>query len=101
MKTFEHLLASAVSVQFHIVADSAGGKQAIHSPRRDQFLRNDDIEKRVRFGEYLTRLRTLFLVLKNSRVSTFQAPGVEEGRPVNKLAQRCQREIIQDANSRE
>ena len=55
----------------------AGNKP--YTPRRcDEFLLNDDIQKSVSFGEYLTRLRTLSCVLKDPGVNAFQSPGVEE-----------------------
>ena len=86
--------ASQKLTKFDIVAHSIGGKQAIYSPRCDEFLLNNEIQKSIAFGEYLTSLRTLSLVLKNPGINTFQPPGVEERAPVNELAQRRQRKVV-------
>src|SRR5271169_519021 len=99
MESFEHSPAGAVHVQFDIVAHSAGGKQAIYPPCCDEFLLNDDIQKSIAFGEYLTRLRTLSLVLKNPRINAFQSPGVEERRPVDEFTQRRQGKVVKHTHA--
>ena len=67
--------ASQKLTKFDIVAHSIGGKQAIYSPRCDEFLLNNDIQKSIAFGEYSTRLRTLSLVLKNPGMAIIDRSG--------------------------
>src|SRR6266851_9194801 len=97
MESLEHLSACAVRVQLDIVAHGASGKEAVCATRRDQVLLNDDIQESIGFGENLARLRTLILVVENAGVNAFQPPGVEERRPVNEVAQRRQRKVLQHA----
>ena len=59
------------------------------------------IQESVGFGEDLARLRALSLVLENARVDALQPPGMEERRPVNELAQRRQRKVVQHAHAGE
>ena len=99
MESLEHLFASVVRVQFDIVAHGAGSKQAVYAPRRDEVLRNDDIQKSIGFSEDLARLRTLSLVLENARINTLQSPSMEERRPVNEVAQCRQRKVMQHADT--
>src|SRR3979490_2284492 len=98
MKPFEDLFARVVRVQLDIVAHGAGGKEAVYAPRRDQLLLNDDIEKRIGFGEDLACLRTLSIVLKNTGINALQSPGMEERRPVDEVAKHRQRKVIQSAH---
>ncbi len=57
------------------------------------------IQQRVGFGEDLTRLRAVLLVIEDARINALQSPGVEERRPVDELAQRRQRKIVQHADA--
>src|ERR1022692_3648750 len=100
MKTFEHRLAFVVHVQLDIVPHGAGGEEAVYASGRDQFLLNDDIKESIAFSENLARLRTVLFVLQNAGINTLQSPGMEERAPVNELAQRRQRKVIQDAHTR-
>src|SRR5579871_5519500 len=97
MKSLKYCFARVVRVELDVVAHRVSGKQAIYAPRRNEFLFNDGIEKGIAFAEYLARLRTLFLVLKNAGINPFQPPGVEERCPVNELAQRFQRKVVKNA----
>ena len=99
MESFEHLCACAVGVEFDIVADRVGGKEAVYAARRDQVFLNDAIEESIGIGEELARLLALLLVFENARIDALQSPGVEERRPVDKVAQRCQRKIVQHAHA--
>ena len=59
------------------------------------------IEQRVGFGEDLARLLALLRVVEDARVDALQFPGVEERRPVDELAQRGEREVVEHAHAGE
>ena len=86
VESFGYFFPLVVRVQLDIIARGIGGEKTIYAARRDQFLLNDDIEKSVGFCEYLPRLPTLLLVIKNAGIHTFQSPGVKQRCPVDELA---------------
>src|SRR6202165_6142900 len=87
VKSFEHLFACAVGIQFDIVAHGAGGKQAIYAARRDQVPLDDGIQESVGFAKDLARLCTLSLMLENAGINALQTPGVKQRCPVDEVAQ--------------
>ena len=101
VEAVEHLCAGAVGVELDIVADGAGGKEAVDAARGDEVLLDDAIEERVGVGEDLARLRALLRMVEDARVDAFQAPGVEERRPVDELAQRGQGKVVEHADAGE
>src|ERR1035438_2687483 len=100
MESFEYFFALVLLVQLNIIAHSARGKETVYASRRNQFFRNDDIEESVAFAEDLARLLPVLCVFENPRINSFQSPGVEERAPVNELAQRRQRKVVQHAHTR-
>ena len=100
-KRVEHLVRVVVRVQLDIVAHGVGGKEAVDAARRDQLLLDDRIEQRIGFGEDLARLLALLRVVEDARINALQLPGVEERRPVDELAQRGQRKVVQHAHAGE
>ena len=65
------------------------------------FFVDDLVEQRVGFGEELPRLLAVLLVLEDARVDALELPGVEERRPVDELAQRREREVVEHAHAGE
>ena len=100
-KRVEACGARGVGVELDIVADRAGGKEAVDAARGDQVLLDDAIEQRVGFREELARLLALLRVVEDARIDAFQPPGVEERRPVDELAERGQREVVEHAHAGE
>src|SRR6202030_2316541 len=90
----------AVRIQLDIVANGVGGKEAVNPTSRDQIVLDNEIQESVGFGEDLTRLSTVLLVLQNAVINPFQLPGVEERCPVDEVAQRCERKVVQHAHTR-
>ena len=54
-----HRAARGVGVEFDVVADGIGGKEAVDAARGDQVLLDDVVEQRIGFGEELARLLAL------------------------------------------
>ena len=99
VKSFQNLLTGVVRIQFDVVADGAGWKEAVYAARSDQVFLNDAVQQCVGIVEDLSRLHTLPRVIENARIDAFQAPGVEERRPVDELAQRRQRKVVEHAHA--
>jgi hypothetical protein len=66
-----------------------------------RFFGDDAVEERVGVGEDLAGLGSLLGIVEDARVDAFQAPGVEEGRPVDVLAEGGEREVVEDADAGE
>ena len=101
MEALEHVGAGGVGVELDVVADGVGGEEAVDAAGGDEVLRDDVVEERVGFGEYLARLLALLGVVEDARVDAFEAPGVEERRPVDELAQGGEGEVVEDADAGE
>ncbi len=95
------LLAPVVGVELDVVAHAVRRKEAVDATRREQLLLDDGVEERVPLGEDLAGLLAVLLVLEDARVDPLELPGVEEGRPVDVLAQGRQRDVGQDAHAGE
>src|SRR6202041_2141395 len=100
VETREDCRARFVGVELDVVSDGTGGEQSIGSAGGDEILLDDLIEEGVGFGEYLARLRYLALVVEDAGVNAFQFPGVEEGLPVDVLADRGEGKATEDADAR-
>ena len=94
VKALLHLGARVVGVELDVVAYGVGGEKAVDATRGDQLLRDDLVEQGVGFGVYLACLRSVLRVLEDAGVNAFESPGVEEGRPVDEVAQGGQRKVI-------
>ena len=101
VESLEDLRAGVVGVELDVVADGVGGEEAVDAACGDQLLRDDAVEESVGVGEELAGLFAVLLVVEDARVDAFEAPGVEEGRPVDEFAQRCEREVVEDADAGE
>ena len=93
--------AGVVGVELDVVADGVGGEEAVDAAGGEEVFRDDGVEEGVGFGEELAGLRALLGVVEDARVNAFELPGVEEGRPVDELAQRGEREVVEDADAGE
>src|ERR1700743_1006867 len=47
------------------------------------------------------RLLPLLLIVEDARIDAFQLPGMKEGRPVDKLAQRGERKVVEHTHAGE
>ncbi len=97
----EDFFACVVGVELDVVADGAGGKEAVDAACGDQIFLDDVIEESVGIGEELARLLALLFVLEDARVDAFESPGVEERRPVDEFAQRGERKVVEHADAGE
>ena len=97
MEALLHLGPRVVGVELDIVTHGVGGEKAVDAAGGDQLLRDDLVEQGVGFGVDLLCLRSVFRVLEDAGVNAFESPGVEEGRPVDEVAQGGQGKVIQRA----
>jgi hypothetical protein len=74
-------------------------ERTVDAARRDQLLLNDRIQQRIRFAKICRACAPCSGCSKNARINALQFPCVEERRPVNELAQRRQRKVIQHAHA--
>ncbi len=79
-------------VEFDVVTDGVCGKETIDAIRGDQVLSDDAVQQAPAVIENLLRLDAVPLVLEDTRVNSFEPPCVEEGRPVDVVAQRLRAE---------
>ena len=87
MEALLHLGSRVVGVELDVVAYRVGGEKAVDAAGGDQLLGDDLVEQGVGFGLDLLCLRSILRMIEDARVNTFEAPGVEEGRPVDEVAQ--------------
>src|SRR6185295_9841522 len=91
----EHLRARRVRVELHVVTGAVRGEEAIDAAGGEQPPGDDLVEELVRLGEGLARLLAVFVVLKDRGVDALELPRVEERRPVDELAQRRERKLVE------
>ncbi len=89
-----HLGPRVIGVELDVVTHCVGREKAVDAARGDQLLRNDLVEQGIAFGVDLARLRSVLRMLEDAGVNAFESPGVEEGRPVNEVAQGGQGKVI-------
>ena len=66
VESIENFFSCAVGVEFDVVADCAGGKEAVYATCGDEVLLDDAVEESVGIGEELAGLLTLLRVLKDA-----------------------------------
>src|SRR5205814_1347882 len=83
------------SVELDVVTDGAGGEEAVDAAGGDELFGDELIEQLVPLGEELPGLVAVLLVLEDARIDALELPGVEEGGPVDEVAQGAERKIVQ------
>src|SRR5204862_8036768 len=86
----EHREPDAV-VEGDVVAVGARRPEAVDTGRPQPALRLDLVQQLLRVAEQLASRRALGRAVQDRRVLALELPGVEEERPVDVLAQLCER----------
>ena len=86
--------AFAIGVELDVVANGICGEKSIDAASGDRFFGDHFVEQGVAFGEELASLYAAFAVLEDARVDALESPSVEEGSPVDEIAERGERKIV-------
>ena len=93
--------ARLVGVELDVVAHRVGREQAVDAARREQLLRDDRSSSALPSAKIWRACSPYFSCSRMRGIDALELPGVEERRPVDVLAQRREREVVEHAHAGE
>ena len=85
MEAGEGCLALGAGEDLDVVADGGGGEEAVDAAGDEEVFGDDAVEEGVGLSVEQLGLLALLWMVENARVDAFEAPGVEEGGPVDEF----------------